>query len=150
LVSLELDMFMTKPYTVLRQADVHLCPHIAMLLPRLRYLTLRMRNLCPKILQTPDCSGPIPLKRLTIILGKFFMTPRGELSRLCHSPRESRPHLIGEIETEAAILSKRMANPKIVRLSAPHGGGWLHIDVPRDCKTWAAGKSVTGLDASGV
>ena len=99
--------------------DSHICPVIGTLLRTLRCLHLRMRSVCPDILEPRGNNNCLHLSVVAINLSLMTTLPeilQGTHANRCGSGPGGLPQLKAEMVEQAEILANQMASPKIIRI----------------------------------
>ncbi|KAM0359896.1 hypothetical protein ACHAO7_011483 [Fusarium culmorum] len=121
LTSLEIDV----PGDVLtssggREEACHICPNIGALIHKLKYLGLRVRNICPDALRPQDSADGLRLNRLIVNLSLKMDLPG--ITSAAHSKRCGPPdeggflQLKADMQEQAEKLGAKMASPKLIRI----------------------------------
>ncbi len=123
LTSLELDLCGTRFIPQQSQEHVeesHICTTIAALLTTLRCLRLRMRSLCPDILQPGQHSVNLRLNEVLINLSLNNESPliisAAHATRCGSSSQRGFLRLKANMKKQSQLLVAQMAAPKIVRI----------------------------------
>ncbi|KAI1173906.1 hypothetical protein F4777DRAFT_600012 [Nemania sp. FL0916] len=97
----------------------HICPAISALLPSLRSLHVRMRNICPEVLKFRETDRDLRLRVVVINLGLTSHIPEITsvgCSKRCGSETGPLKELLTDIRKQAEALITRMASPQAVRI----------------------------------
>lgn len=97
----------------------HICPAISALLLTLRTLHLRMRNICPDVLNLPDTNDSLRLSVVVVNLSLNTNLPgitSAAHSQRCRSQGGGLVQLKAAMQQRAEALATRMASPKVVRI----------------------------------
>lgn len=103
-----------------REEACHICPSIGALVHELKYLRLRMRNICPAAIRPRDSAERLPLNRLIVNLSLKMDLPG--ITSAAHSKRCGPPseggflQLKAEMQEQAETLGAKMASPKHIRI----------------------------------
>ncbi|KAM0545645.1 hypothetical protein ACHAPJ_011261 [Fusarium lateritium] len=102
-----------------QEDERHICSSIGALLRTLRTLHLRMRSICPDVLQTQDLDSTLQLS--TVVVNLSLLTDQPSTTSAAHSkPCGSQDggliQLKADIQEQAEALVTRMASPKTMRI----------------------------------
>ncbi|KAF5024644.1 hypothetical protein F66182_3266 [Fusarium sp. NRRL 66182] len=98
----------------------HICPNIGALLHKLKYLRLRVRNICPDALKPRDPAESLRLNKVIVNLSLKMDFPG--ITSATHSKRCDPPNeggffqLKAEMQEQAEVLGVKMASPKLIRI----------------------------------
>ncbi|KAF4947778.1 hypothetical protein FGADI_10172 [Fusarium gaditjirri] len=102
-----------------QEDERHICPSVAALLPTLRILHLRMRDICPDVLKTQSLDSKLRLSTVVINLSlppdQPSMTAAAH-TKPCDSQRGGFIQLRADIREQAEALLTRMAFPQTMRI----------------------------------
>ncbi|KAM0539917.1 hypothetical protein ACHAO7_011696, partial [Fusarium culmorum] len=103
-----------------REEACHICPNIGALIHKLKYLRLRVRNICPDALRPRDSADGLRLNRLIVNLSLKMDLPG--ITSAAHSKRCGPPNEGGflqlkeDMQEQAEKLGAKMASPKLIRI----------------------------------
>lgn len=102
-----------------QSSDRHLCPAIGAVLGTLRTIHLRMRSICPIVLQPQQSNNNLLLRTVVINLSLNADLPgttSAAHSTRCGSQAGGVLQLNADMQRQAEALATRMSSPKIVRI----------------------------------
>lgn len=112
--------------------NIHVCPRVVRLIPRLRSIRFRMRRICPEILDIDQTKSP---KIENLIINLSLIEPDRFSAGFSHHCTKARRgwELFDDMATAGSEAAKRLPTIKVLRiLSHKHPS---HGTVVRDCIT---------------
>ncbi|KAG6198231.1 hypothetical protein E4U35_007145 [Claviceps purpurea] len=102
-----------------QEENCHICPTIGALLHKLHYLHLRMRSICPEVLNPQNSKENLHLRGVVINLSLKMDVPG--ITSAAHSKRcgpigGGFLQLKADMQEQAEVLGARMASPKLIRI----------------------------------